>query len=92
MAGGDEHVAERAEVVELEAAVDCPDPLYAPAPEALVPAALDANLFDVVEELVDGRVLAVEPAFDERDRALAPERGADRETGEGARRAVAVAL
>src|SRR6185295_17067744 len=92
MAGRDEDVAEAAQIVELEAAVDGADPLHAAAAEALVPAAFRSNLLDVHEELLHSRVIAVEPALDEWKRALVPEGRPDREAGERAWRAMAVAL
>ena len=49
---------------------------------ALVPAVRAAQLLDVVEELADGRVVAVAHALHERPRVAPPERRADREPGE----------
>ena len=92
MAGGDEHMAKAAGVVELAAALDGRDPLHALSPKALVPPALGADLVDVLEELAHSRVIAVEPALHEWNRALATERRADREPRKRARRAMAVAL
>jgi hypothetical protein len=69
MTGGDEDMAVAAETVELEAAaLDGTDALHAALAKALIPAALGANLLQMVEELADGRVVAVEPALDERQR------------------------
>ncbi len=92
MAGRDEDVAVAAEAVEIEPAVGGADPFHAAAAEAFFPAAFRSDLLDVLEELLHGRAIAVEPALDERERALVPERRADRKAGERARRAVPVAL
>jgi hypothetical protein len=74
MSRGDEDVAESAQCVELEATLDGRDPPHAPLPKALVPAALGANLLGVFEELDNGRVVAVEPALHDWNRALLTER------------------
>src|SRR5919108_6432738 len=92
MAGRDQHVAEDALAVELEAAVDCAhaaDPLRH---DALVPSAVLADLGDVVEELLDGRVVAVEERRDERCGAPVPNGAANCEPGPRGRRRVPVAL
>ena len=69
MTGGDQDMAIAPEALELEAAAfDDTDPFHAGTAEALVPAALGADLFEVVEELADGRVITVKPTLDERQR------------------------
>ena len=68
MARREEDVREDAAPVELEAAVHGPDALDAGPAEALVPAGLVPQLVDVVEELVDGRVVAVAGALGRAER------------------------
>ena len=88
----DEDVAERATAVELEPAGDGDDPLHARRNDVLAPAAPGAQCLDVVEELADGRVVAVADAVDERPHRPAPGRFADGQARERRRQAVPVAL
>ena len=88
----EQDVREDAVPVDLEPALDRPHALDARGLEALVPAGGGTQLVDVVEELRDGRVVAVEERLDERRRAPAADRRADGEPGKGAGRAVPVAL
>src|SRR5579864_341981 len=92
MAGRDEHVAERAVPVELEAAVDGADALDGGRAEAALPAAAVAQPTDVGEELIHRGVEAVAERPEQRARRPAAHGGAERETGKRRRQAVAVAL
>src|SRR5262249_22610764 len=78
--------------VDREAAVDGTDALDPSPNEPLCPAARDAELLDVGQEVFDRRVVAVDQARDERRHRPPSPRLAHREPRERRREAVAVAL
>ena len=88
----EQDVPEDAVPLELEAAIDRAHMVDALPAHALVPAALLAQLRDVLEEQVDRRVVAVADAPDERHGRPAPYGVPNRESREGGRQAVPVAL
>jgi hypothetical protein len=92
MARRDKHVDVRAPAVELEPVLDRADLADAAGAEALVPARGLPDFRDVLEELVDRRVVAVEEGEDERPGVPLAECRANGEPGEGRRRHMAVAL
>ena len=92
MPGSKQHVHEDAMAVDVEPALDCAHALDSRLHEAVVPARPHADVLDVLEELVDGRVVPVGHAPRERGDRLAPPRRPNGEPGERRRRNVAVAL
>jgi hypothetical protein len=92
MPGRNEHVPERTLAVELEAAVDSPNPIDAAQPQAPVPADALPQLLHVAEEVGDRRAVAVTCACEERPRRAPPECLTDCEARKGRGSAVAIAF
>jgi hypothetical protein len=65
MARREEHVRKDADFVQLESAVHRADGSDAAVAKAVLPARTLAHFGDVLEEVVDGRVVAVEEGLDE---------------------------